>query len=81
MCVCVCGRPAFPLSFWQVKPVEVEKIFDALIRDWAQGSFEGQGLRGSFDAKVFGKLVLFLSSGDDADLQKDEGVVMWWAEL
>lgn len=44
---------------WYQRAMEVQKLFDELIREFAQGAFEG----------------------DDANLVKDEGVVMWWKSL
>lgn len=44
---------------WYQRAVEVQKLFDELIREFAQGAFEG----------------------DDANLVKDEGLVMWWVSL
>lgn len=44
---------------WYQRAIEVQKLFDELIREFAQGAFEG----------------------DDANLVKDEGVVMWWKSL
>eukprot|EP00434_Breviolum_minutum_P032469 symbB.v1.2.028712.t1/scaffold3070.1/size64238/3 len=44
---------------WYQRALEVQGLFDGLIREWAQGAFEG----------------------DDLNLQKDTGVVMWWKSL
>ena len=59
---------------------QVTQLFDELIRQFAQGAFEGPGAQWCPEKgpKQKGRLKI-LCRGNDQNLQQDEGVVMWWA--